>query len=121
MTPFEYLVMTHLISDWLAQTEYQAINKAKGSFLNLAIITHCLIYTLFFLPVFYLLGISWWWLIILFFSHWVLDRRWPEYWFLEKVKGMSRESIVGNHWLVIAVDQIFHLLVLVAVVIWGVR
>ena len=117
MTIFEMLVLAHLVGDWIIQTEYEAMNKVKGNFFNLALYKHCFMYTLCFVPVFLVAGINWWWLLLVFWSHMFLDRRWPVIWWIEKVKRTSPETINNLFWLVIAVDQIMHILILVVIVI----
>mgnify|MGYP001583553699 CR=1 FL=1 len=118
MTLFVALVLTHLVADWLFQTEYEAMNKAKGRFFNAAIIKHSLIYTLAFVPALVYLGAPMWWLIALFSSHMFLDRRWPVIWWIKTVKRTSEETINKLFWMVIVIDQIFHILVLVPIAVW---
>ena len=62
MTSFIWLFLSHLCGDWLIQTEFQALNKAKGAFFNRALFAHCLGYTVCFVPIFLLTGASWWWM-----------------------------------------------------------
>jgi len=111
-TCFIYLFLSHLIGDWLIQTEFQALNKAKGRFFNRALTTHCLGYTLCFVPAFALAHIAWPWLALIFWSHLFLDRRWPVIWWIRVMKRTSEETIKNLFWLVIAVDQVFHILIL---------
>ena len=117
MTLFECLVLAHLIGDWLLQTEHEAMNKAKGHFCNFAILKHCASYTLTFVPFFFTFGLSLVWLVPVFVSHWFLDRRWPVITFIHVAKRTSRETINNLFWLVIAVDQVLHILVIASIVL----
>ena len=116
MTMFECLLVAHLVGDWLLQTEHEAMNKTRGHFFNSAILKHCATYTLSFVPVFLVFPMSPAWLILVFASHWFLDRRWPVVIFIQKVKFTSQKTIDHLFWLVIAVDQVLHILVIVGVV-----
>lgn len=116
LTPLEWLVAAHVMGDWILQTEWQSANKAKGKFLNAALMSHCLVYALCFVPVFLLLGISAWWLTLIFWSHAVLDRRRFVVWWLRKVKRISQETIDQAPWLRALTDQMMHVLVLVLII-----
>ncbi len=116
MTPFIWLLVAHLLGDWIFQTDYQALNKARGG-LNRALITHCLTYTLTFMPVFWLSGISLGWLAFIFVAHVFIDRRAPVIWFLKRVKGMSDEALKKAFFMVIMTDQVIHVVTLVVVVV----
>lgn len=117
MTMFEALVLAHLFGDWVLQTGHQAMNKMKGKFWNMALVAHCLWYTISFIPVFWFYGIPWHWLTLVYFSHMFLDRRWPVEWWIVKVKLTSREILANLFWLVIAVDQIFHVLIIALIAV----
>ncbi len=117
MTVFEGLILAHLFGDWLLQTEYEAMNKAGGRFLNAALLKHCLFYTLSFVPVFIAFHLSWYWLLVIFASHLFIDRRWPVVWWISVIKRTSKESINKNFWLVVAVDQVIHIFILAFVVL----
>jgi hypothetical protein len=114
---FECLFLCHLIGDWLCQTEFEAMNKAKGRFANWAIVKHCLTYTLSFLPAFLYFGFPLWWFAIIYSTHHILDRRWPVIWFIRVMKCTDQRTIDALFWLVIAVDQTFHILILAALVL----
>jgi hypothetical protein len=110
-TSFIFLFLSHMIGDWLIQTEHQAMNKAKGRFFNGALFSHCLCYTLCFVPAFWLAHINMVWLLLVFWSHMFLDRRWPVIWWIKTMKRTSEETIKNLFWLVIAVDQVMHILI----------
>lgn len=115
MTPFCWFVIAHLVGDFLLQTEFEAMNKANGSFWNRALFAHVLKYTLCFVPAFVGLHMSLLWLAPIFLSHLILDRRWPVLWWRRVVARGSEASIKNTFWLTIVVDQIFHVLVLAAI------
>lgn len=105
MTPFVWLLMGHLVGDYLFQTRWMAEEKINSFY---PLLIHCLIYTvmvyLFSLP---FGGISIFAVLILFVSHFLLDTRLIVKWWMNNITG-------GNQtWLYIIKDQIFHLLILV--------
>lgn len=112
MTVFELLILSHLVGDFLVQTEFEALNKALGKFFNRALLVHCLKYTLCFAPFFWNIGSGYFWLLLIFSSHMVLDRRWLIIWWRHYVNRNSPKSIENTFWLTVVVDQIFHILVL---------
>lgn len=119
MNIYWYLVLAHLIGDWLLQTEYQAKEKAHGRFLNAALLSHCFVYTLIFIPLFSWYDIGAVWLILIFISHVILDRRSFVGWWMRNVKRTSEATDKELPWLKIMVDQIFHLLILVPIALFG--
>ncbi len=106
------LLIAHLIGDWLIQTEHQALNKDKGGYFNLALMSHCAWYTLIFVPVFWIFGVSFFWLILIFTSHQLLDKRKVVMAFCRVVKQTSEQTLKNLFWLVVVVDQVLHFLVL---------
>lgn len=108
MTPFEFLFISHLIGDYLFQTNWMAMNKANKW---LPLLSHCLVYTLTISIIAFLTfgGLSWLAISFIFLTHVILDRRTFVSWWAEKVMGaVSKES----SWLKIVVDQVFHLIIL---------
>jgi hypothetical protein len=67
---FAILAFVHFFVDWIFQSHSEAMVKHNNPKIRAK---HCAIYTLGFLPLFYLFGFSWWeWLVginILFWSH----------------------------------------------------
>lgn len=108
MTPFAYLIIGHLIGDYLFQTSWMAANKAKQW---LPLLTHSFVYTLSVSLVAYIgfgglsiLGIA-----FIFLSHVFLDRRTFVSWWAENIMGAKTKEVA---WLKIAADQVFHIIVL---------
>jgi len=115
MTLLEMLVVIHLVGDYLLQTEFEAMNKATGKFWNRAILSHCSKYTLCFAPVIWSFGLGWLWLVLIFGTHMFFDRRWPVVAWRKYITRNSDSSIKNTFWLTVALDQIFHLIVLAAI------
>lgn len=116
MSLFDWLLVLHLIGDFLLQTHHQAINKMKGKFFNWPLVSHCLVYTLVFLPLVLLCKMAPGWLGVLLVSHLILDRRTVVAWWVRRIKKKDAEE---SFWLTIVIDQIFHLLILVAIAVIG--
>lgn len=116
MTLFSYLLIGHLIGDYLLQTSWMAAGKATkwAPFL-----THCFVYTSA-VSVAFLIGtgrISIWTVAIIFVSHVILDRRRFVAWWAETIMGIKDGEPA---WLIIMADQVFHIIVLSIIAhIWG--
>ncbi len=106
MSLFEWLLIGHLVGDFLLQNRWMAENKARywGPLL-----VHCLVYT----SAVSLLalcagGLSWPGIIIVFAAHIVLDRRkFTDFW-------ANKITNADMPWLKIMIDQSWHLVVLAA-------
>lgn len=114
LTLFEALLIVHLLMDWVIQHSWQAVNKTKKFW---PLLSHCLVYTLVFIPVFIFYRVNFEWLALIFVVHALLDSRRWERLIMEKLKGMNRQAIPAYSWnlVLIMIDQSFHLLVLVLV------
>lgn len=114
---FLLLLAGHLLGDWLVQTDWQALNKAKESGWASALLSHVFTYHLTMavcvLPVWHTKGtavafaISWW-------SHAFIDRRWPVRWLLRKT---GSPGFAEQTWGVIATDQALHLTILALIAV----
>lgn len=109
ISPFDLLLIAHLIGDYLLQTEWMAKYKAERW---APLLAHCTVYTLVIGLVSYLFipaGLSWWAIGLVFVSHVFLDRRgFVAFWY----RRVMRVTDDRNKWLMIVVDQSFHLIVL---------
>jgi len=116
LTPLEALVITHLIVDFIFQWNWQSENKQKNYW---ALFSHCLVYTIGFIPVFWFYQINFLWLILLFISHAVIDQGRSVRWLLEIFKGLKKENFPESKWniLALAMDQILHFAVLTVIVL----
>ena len=72
------LTLIHFFVDWIFQSHAEAMVKHNNPKIRAK---HCAIYTLGFVPLFCLVGFTWWeWLLalnILFWSHFFEDTYWP--------------------------------------------
>lgn len=108
MTPFGLLIIGHLVGDFLFQTSWMAQYKASRWG---ALITHALVYTLCVSLIAWIgLGsIPWLVVAFIFFTHVFIDKRNFVLWW---VRNVMRTDVQQVQWLPIAVDQVFHILVL---------
>ena len=116
MTIFNWLLVGHLIGDWLFQNDWMAKGKKQG-FFAIAGLTHFIIYTLAVMVCLWLAAgrqgypvskfvIS---ALIIFGSHWLIDGTdVVKFW----VKTFHQTDIPMVHMMV---DQTFHVLVLVVI------
>lgn len=116
VTIFEFLLVNHLLMDWIFQGKYQAEKKSSEV---KALISHCFIYTVGFIPIFWFLHISWYWLFILFITHLILDKRGFENWVM-KMKGLNKNNVSTEVWSIVStgVDQTLHLIVILFISIF---
>lgn len=116
MTPFEWLLIGHLIGDWAFQNDWMVRHKQSRLF-NRAVFIHCGVYTFVMLLFLWIaaskpLSISQYLLfgLIIYISHWLIDAtnaaaRWMH------VLQQSDQLFVR-----IVVDQIFHIFILALLV-----
>jgi len=118
LTLFEAFFITHLVMDWIFQWKWEAMNKSKNIF---PLLFHCAVYTAGFVPVFFIYNINFLWLLLIFISHFVFDKRNFEIWILEKFKGFKKEGNLEPFWniVLIGVDQTLHLVILSFIVIFS--
>ena len=118
LTLLEALLVTHILVDWIFQWKWEAMNKSKKW---LPLFFHCTVYTVGFIPVFLIYKISLAWLVLLFVSHVILDRRKFEIWLLENFKGIIKKDTPEAIWtmFLIVTDQILHVVILVLIVIFN--
>jgi len=112
MTIFEGLLMAHLLGDWIFQTEWQAENKKQKFH---ALLIHVIIYHLiawiilyfgFGLPALPVLAV----VVILAVLHAVMDGLPTVRWIMKGLRITVERT--PERWLLIAVDQAIHLLLL---------
>jgi hypothetical protein len=102
---FDWLLVGHLVGDYILQTRWMAEKKVKQI---LPLIIHSMVYTTT-IALFALLakGLSWWGICLIFISHVILDQRaFIDYWAV-KVNGNANID-----WLKITLDQSWHILIL---------
>jgi hypothetical protein len=115
---FAAFVVSHLVGDYLLQTDWQAQNKRGGLQGNplrrRALFTHVFTYTLTFVP-----ALVWmsddlgagviWVAALIFIPHLIQDDGRLLSWYIFKVKGCTEETAAEIY---TAVDQSFHILTL---------
>lgn len=107
MTKFEYLLIGHLIGDFLLQTTWMAQNKSKKW---LPLLVHVSVYTLVVGILGYASGgLSPAALALVFLSHVFLDRKTFVAFWVRKVQKVQNNE---QPWLLIMADQIFHIIIL---------
>lgn len=118
MTTFDWLLVGHLLGDWMLQNDWMARGKQQRLF-NPAIFVHCLIYTGTLVVILWQsspqsLTLSSYlvFALLVFFSHWGIDApnlaaRWTTF--------FKQSDLVFVR---IMVDQTLHLLVLAGLVRW---
>ncbi len=112
MTIFTWLVLGHLIGDWMLQNDWMARDK-RGRWWSNQCIIHCLVYSITILVVAWLssgraLTLEQVYLLfsIIFFSHWLIDGfNLASHW--GRIVNQTQNESVR-----IVVDQTMHLLVL---------
>jgi Protein of unknown function (DUF3307) len=114
---FLLFVVTHLVGDYLLQTDWQAVHKRGGLALRAgdarrALFTHVGVYTLTFIPVLVVADLSWelvWIFPAIFVPHLIQDDGRLLHGYMKRVKHIDP---TGNLPVSIAVDQTFHLVAL---------
>lgn len=108
MSPFNWLLIGHLIGDFLFQTNWMATRKEKEW---VPLVVHALVYT-FFIALFGIPthSIGWVGISIIFLTHIIIDRRFLIRFWVRTIQGARGKE---EGWLSIVTDQIFHLLILV--------
>lgn len=111
LSPFAFLILGHLVGDYLFQTSWMAAYKSSKW---LPLFVHSAVYT-FFIAIFAWIGfggLSVLGIAIVFIAHLILDQRsFVSWWVKNVMKATGKEA----GWLSIVVDQIFHILVLALV------
>lgn len=111
MSQFDYLLIAHLIGDFLLQTGWMAKHKASKW---LPLLTHVSIYTAV-IALFghFSGGLSFAAVAIVFIGHIILDRKTFVLFWVERVQTAKGPEKV---WLSIVADQIFHIILLAVAV-----
>jgi len=118
LTLFEALFITHVLMDWIFQWRWEGMNKSKSW---TALFFHCTVYTIGFLPVLLIYDFHFSWLMLIFASHVIFDKRNFEFWILEKFKGFRKQEMDGSLFTIslIGVDQVLHIAILALIVIFS--
>ncbi len=115
-----FLVILHCIGDWIFQWEWMAKNKTSMPMVRFL---HCMLYCTPFLPF-----VRPEWVLFLFGTHFVVDSYKPLYYFRKLTRDPRAKSIAifkesftkpDGFFILVTYDQIFHVLLLVPVALWG--
>ena len=108
-------LLLHLFGDFIVQNDWMALNKKKFTWKGeLACQVHCILYALPFL----LIG-TWQAVLVIYISHYILDRTNIVSWFLSLRNGVYHIKNFGHAierpfvisiWLMIITDNSFHLI-----------
>lgn len=111
MSPFSYMLIGHLLGDYLFQTKWMAVHKAERLS---ALLVHSTVYTIFILlaSLWGEVEVGGWGFAFIWITHVILDRRTFVAWWSRTIMR-NRDPELG--WLCIMVDQIFHILILAIV------
>ena len=87
------LLLGHLVGDYLLQNEWMAMNKSKNT-LNgwLAAFIHCLLYTV--AVCLFMWNFDWYWMLIVFLSHFFIDKFMLAEYYLHYIKGKGLKDYV---------------------------
>lgn len=108
---FLFVLMAHMLGDYVLQTDYMAMNKGKDNYL---LFVHSVMYNLGILVVSTFFGIT---LTVGFYAlniilHYLID------WF--KASGMS-EEVTGNAKASLFVDQLLHYAILIVATLFSLK
>ena len=114
---FVVLFVSHVVGDYLLQTDWQAVHKRGGLALRAgdarrALFTHVGVYTLTFIPVLVVADLGWelaWIFPAIFVPHLIQDDGRLLHGYMKRIKHIDP---TGNLPVSIAVDQTFHLVAL---------
>jgi hypothetical protein len=117
---FIYLLISHLIGDWIIQTYWMANEKSRHF---APLLAHVASYHIFTFGALYLAGVdftkAFWATLFLAVTHAFLDNRRFEFWWLHRIKKVAEKDVPV--WLLLGVDQSFHLILLFLVSFWLAR
>jgi fatty acid desaturase len=118
MTIFEGLLIAHLLGDWLLQTEWQAQNKRTNW---LALLSHVAVYhAIVFIILFFGFKLDVVRVIVavgaLALFHIILDKQDPVRWYMRTFRLTVTRT--PERWLMVAVDQSIHLVLLGAATVY---
>lgn len=106
--------LLHLFGDYIVQNDWMGLNKKKRTWMGeLACQIHCITYSLPFILI-----CSWWAVLVIYVTHYIIDRTDIVAWFLAYRNGAKNIENFGfttvrpqiiSVWLWIIVDNVFHI------------
>ena len=117
---FGAFFITHLVMDAIIRGRWGTTKKTK-------LFSHCFIYAIGFIPVFWVLKINFLWLLLLFFSHIFFDQPKFKYWWKKELGqifiSLGRGNKVGKtqFWKYsrIFTEQGFHIFILILIAVFS--
>jgi len=90
------LLLGHLVGDYLLQNRWMALNKSKNTKIGwLAALVHCVLYTLAVCLIMW--NWHWYWVLIVFASHFPIDKFGLAEKYMHYVKGTGLKDYVLKH------------------------
>lgn len=87
------ILLGHLVGDFMLQNENMAINKSKYNLIGWTYCTiHCILYTIAVCTIMW--NFNSYWIIAVFFSHFLIDKFGIAEWYLANIKGRSLKKFV---------------------------
>jgi hypothetical protein len=93
MNVFDFILIGHLVGDYLFQNKWTAMNKSASHF---KCFVHSIVYTLTLCIITLPVIRSWWWPFIVFLSHFPIDRWGLADKWLKFVRGRSLEGFLAQ-------------------------
>lgn len=98
MIPFPEIVLGHLVGDYLLQNNWMAINKGRYDTLGwLTCFVHCMLYTLAVCLITW--TFTWQWMLLVFCSHFFIDKFGLAEKYLKLVKGRSLKNFLDRNYI----------------------
>jgi hypothetical protein len=89
------MLLGHLVGDYLLQNQWMALNKAKYTLVGwIAALVHCIIYTAS--VCLFMKQFDWQWMIIVFLTHFPIDKFSLGELYMDKVKGYGLKKFINN-------------------------
>ena len=87
------LLLGHLVGDYLLQNQWMAMNKSKNTLQGwIAATVHCILYTL--AVCLFMWNFDWYWMLIVFLSHFPIDKFMLAEKYLHFIKGKDLKDYV---------------------------
>ncbi len=87
------LILGHLVGDYLMQNEFMAMNKTKNTLIGWSAASiHCILYTLAVCTIMW--NFDLWWIIIVFLSHFPIDKFGLAEKYMHYIKGKGLKDYV---------------------------
>lgn len=89
------MLLGHLVGDYLLQNQWIALNKSKYNLVGwISALIHCILYTISVCVVMQIF--DWYWMLIVFLTHFPVDKFSLGELYMDKVKGYGLKKFVYN-------------------------